>query len=455
MIYLFFSIVIVIVSFKMFKSVSGSMAVNKINMISFIFYFYMIMQTFIGSILIVNNLVENTPLKLIENESSRVIGWFIIQYMMIAVPLGMLIAKRFMNIKNVQLLFSNYTTKSVKGLVTDKDSFFKLFVFILSIISITSTLFLYLKTGSLGLLSLSNFEDQKSLLLYRMDSSLSFSGITAIIKNIFSLTLTPILSYIYFIYYYKDKYKKDLVMFIIMFIVSFLALTFNLAKSPFIFYLFSFVFVFVLLKGSIKKSTLYVLVVGLFSLMIMIFLQLENHESILEIFTSNTSLLGRIFISQVSGFFLMIDIFPDKHDFIGFASTFKQFYQIVGLQTIDPAARITMEYAYPIGVAEGYMNLLSTIFIGEAWANFSYFGVLFSPIYLGFIIEIFYLFILKNRKSPLFISILVYSSYSTNFASSLNPYIFNYILWASIIILFFIYSFSYFISNKRRRMYGK
>ena len=114
-----------------------------------------------------------------------------------------------------------------------------------------------------------------------------------------------------------------------------------------------------------------------------------------------------------------------------------------------------MEYAYPIGVAEGYMNLLSTIFIGEAWANFSYFGVLFSPIYLGFIIEIFYLFILKNRKSPLFISILVYSSYSTNFASSLNPYIFNYILWASIIILFFIYSFSYFISNKRRRMYGK
>lgn len=97
------------------------------------------------------------------------------------------------------------------------------------------------------------------------------------------------------------------------------------------------------------------------------------------------------------------------------------------------------------------MNLLSTLFIGEAWANFGWLGVAISPLYVGMITGFIYYFVLSKRKTPLLIGLLTYCSFGTNFSSQLNMYIYNSVMISLILALGLIYFISVLAGQLSKR----
>jgi len=97
--------------------------------------------------------------------------------------------------------------------------------------------------------------DAHSLAALRIEAAREFKG-NLTIRYYFGITLTPILSYVAYVYWRLIKLREHLIWFLTMFVFSFFILTYNLAKSPFALYILGFLFLNVLINGGIKKTTL-------------------------------------------------------------------------------------------------------------------------------------------------------------------------------------------------------
>ena len=138
----------------------------------------------------------------------------------------------------------------------------------------------------------------------------------------------------------------------------------------------------------------------------------------------------------------MFQIFPNIYDHIGFSSMSKPLSNLLLNGYSDPATRLAMEYAFPSATGAGYMNLLSTLFIGESWANFGWYGAIISPIYIGMLIGSFYYFMLKSKKTPILIGFIAFFSFRVGFASQFNTYLYN----STVFVIFFLFLLSYILA---------
>ena len=92
-------------------------------------------------------------------------------------------------------------------------------------------------------------------------------------------------------------------------------------------------------------------------------------------FSYNSGITGRILISQVSSLYQHFEIFPSDHPFIGFSSLSK----VLPLSHFsDRSGRIVLETTTP-GFAD-LGGVYNTLFIGEAYANFGWWGVFNTPV---------------------------------------------------------------------------
>ena len=135
----------------------------------------------------------------------------------------------------------------------------------------------------------------------------------------------------------------------------------------------------------------------------------------------------------------MLEIFPNEIDYLGISSISKPISTFLYGNYSEPSTRLAMEYAFQKATEEGHMNLLSTLFIGEAWANFGILGVLLAPIYIGFLLGILYYSLLLSKKTPILIGFLTYISYGTNISSQFNQYIYNSTVIGIVLLLILTY----------------
>ena len=145
-------------------------------------------------------------------------------------------------------------------------------------------------------------------------------------------------------------------------------------------------------------------------------------------------LFNRVFLDEISGTFLMFDIFPSVYDHIYFESLSEFISNLFGMEKTDNAQRISMLYAFGDRAASGLFNQLSTYFLGEAWANFGFYGLIFGPLYVGFILGFFINTFIRIKKTFLSVAILTYFSFSSSVSSQFNNFIYN----SNIIIISFI-----------------
>ncbi|MBE0471796.1 MAG: hypothetical protein IBX55_20090 [Methyloprofundus sp.] len=447
--YILISLISLAISYVLFRRVAGSLALTKLNLVSWFFYYQLISQSFIASILVVNGWDNHYAINRI-GEDARFYGWLAVQYTMIALPLGMLGAVYLNGLNSNRRLFHSYINKPVDVALSLKDSFIRYPLYALSVVAVFSIIYTFamLKTNPL-FAALSGF-DALSLAGLRQETHREFPG-NVYIRNIFAIGLTPILAYISFAYWRQTKNKTDFIWFFTMFVSSFFILTYDLSKAPFVIFVLGFLFLLVLINGGVSKKIFYAFGLVAFVLILSAYFLIMDVVDPLALFSYNSGIGGRILLSQAAGTYFAFEHFPSSHDFIGFASLSNFFNNIFGLEASDRAARILMTIFNPKAVEAGLAGVMNSLFIAEAWANFGLFGVIIAPLYVGFIIQVIFMFFLRSRKTPLMLGLLAYLSYSFPVTGGFNDFFYN----AGLMIVFFIFITVYIVGlllkqSKRR-----
>ncbi|MGK9126741.1 oligosaccharide repeat unit polymerase [Olivibacter sp. SA151] len=435
MYYLVLALVVLIISAKIFKKAAGTLSLQKLNMISWIFYYNIFLQSFIAAILVVYKVDYHYFIGKMYSDQSRIYGYYAILYTMIALPAGMLLFNRLLSLPFTKVLFENYQAKELSFQFPVGDKSLRFCLLLLSIICIASIVYVFISLGGMPLLkALTGGASATDLAKVRSDASRGFEGIVYI-RNIFGIILTPIISYIYYGYYKLTGSRYLRTCFIVMSLFSVVILTYNLEKSPLIEYIVGFLILKILLNDRIEFRTIlryFVIIIVLITLIYVFVLQ-ENIEALVSY---NSGFIGRIILGQSAGTYLSFDLFPKYRDFIGFSSISKQLSSLLGIEYSERAARLIMEFYNPKGIDEGSAGVVNSLFIAEAWANFGLIGVILSPIYVGFVIQLIYTFFLKKSKTPILVGVFGYLSYNLPVTGGINDFFYS----VPIIAIFVVFS---------------
>lgn len=419
--YLCISAVVLIFSIRLFRRASGTLNLQKLNMISWIFYYDLILQSFISAILVVYSIDDHYLISKISNPSARLYGYAAIMYTMLLMPAGMVSANKIWG-GSPKILFKQYTEAPIVSFISRKDSYIRYPLYLLSMLGVFGVIYTYIQMREIPFLALLKGEDKLGLTGLREEVGRDFQG-NVVFRNVFGIVLNPIMTYVSFAYYRMTKSREDKRWFLLMLIFSILILTYNIAKAPLVLFLLGFVFFRILEVGQIKRKIL--VLTGLSAIAIIAGLYaVISFLSIEEIFSLRYGMGGRILLSQSAGIYLSFDTFPSNHDFLGFSS-FSDYVAAFGLQPNDRSARILMETYFPKATQAGMAGVQNSLFIAEAWANFGFVGLAIAPFYVGFLIQSMYLFFLKSKKTPVLLGLFTYFSWKSSVGGGFNDYIYN------------------------------
>ena len=416
------SSVILILSTILFRKVAGSMSLTRINMVSWIFYFELVTQSFIGSVLVINGWDNHYILGRVQEEA-RLYGWLAVQYTMIAMPLGMLLVIYLNGLKSNRLLFIRYISQPMCSAVSPRDSYVRFPLYALSAASLLAVLYTFYSLGEVPLLTAIAGGDALSLAMARADASLGFTG-NVYIRNLLGIMLTPILAFVSFGYFRQTGSLQDRVWFFVMLLASFFILTYDLSKAPIVIFALAFLFFRVLTNGHVSKFAFYLF--GCLALLMLV----TSYWLVMKVtdpavlFSLNSGIGGRIFLSQISGMFFAFEQFPTAHEFIGFSSLSSFVSQALGFTDSERAAIVMAKIFNPAGAEQGSPIVMNSLFVAEAWANFGLIGVLIAPIYVGIFIQALFLFFLRSRKTPVLVGVFAYLSLRLPVTGGFNDFIY-------------------------------
>jgi hypothetical protein len=421
-----FTLIIVAASFFLFKQVAGSMSFKKLNMISWLFYYYILIYVIIGSILILNGF-PTIMVKYLSN-SDKFYAWFAIIYSLIALPIGMLISKAcFSGKTTIKESFHNYLARGFEH--SKNEGYYFGILFCITIIFF-AYLIIYLHGIPVLKFCLGNLSVVQGLQLRHFVES-ELTGF-AHFSYKFVVFLAPVLSYASYFYWKERQSMSRFLFFLVTFCMAIFALTFNLNKAPVLLYLLGFLFTAVFLKKKVNILKMIILVLVCFILAALFFVVLKK----MDIYIAIKSIFSRIFIAQIEGTFAAFHLYPH---IIPFSYERRSIIsQIITLKHSFIIPREIMTYYAPIGVYNKTSGQMSSYFLQEAWGAFGFVGIVLSPIWVGFIIESLYIFFLRQKKTPLLAAGFVYFSVYSIINGSFIGYIFNkfYLLLISFLILF-------------------
>jgi len=416
------SLVVLAISALLFSRVAGSLAPTKINMISWIFYFELIAQSFIASVLVINGWDNHYIISGVQ-PGARFFGWLAVQYTMIAVPLGMLLAVYLSGWTTNRLLFQSYISAPIHNTLSRRDSFIRLPLYALSAASLLAVAYTFYSLGEIPLWTAIAGGDALSLAVARVDASLGFAG-NVYIRNLLGITLAPILAYVSFGYFKQTGALRDRLWFYAMLAASFFILTYDLSKAPIIIFALGFLFFRVLAGGGVSRLVFYWF--GLLALLMLVgsYWLVGKVTDPAVLFSYNSGIPGRILLSQAAGTYFAFEHFPATREFLGFSSLSSLITESIGFVPSERAARIMMMIFNPAGVEEGSVAVMNSLFIAEAWANFGWPGVLIAPIYVGVFIQALFLFFLRSKKTPVLLGVFAYLSVRLPVTGGFNDFIY-------------------------------
>ena len=293
------SLVVLAISTLLFRRVAGSLAPTKINMISWIFYFELIAQTFIASVLVINGWDNHYIINRVQPEA-RFFGWLAVQYTMIAMPLGMLLALYMGGLKSNRLLFQKYILAPIHNTLSRRDSFIRLPLYVLSAISLLAVLYTFYSLGEIPLWTVIAGGDVVRLAVARVDASLGFTG-NVYIRNLLGITLAPILAYVSFAYLKQTGSLRDYIWFFTMLVASFFMLTYDLSKAPIVIFALGFLFFRVLTGGGVSRLVFYWFGCLALSMLVVSYWLVGKVTDPVVLFSYNSGIAGRVLLSQAAG----------------------------------------------------------------------------------------------------------------------------------------------------------
>ncbi|MEI4769570.1 oligosaccharide repeat unit polymerase [Psychrobacillus sp. FJAT-51614] len=407
-------------------------------MISIIYYYSFLISSYIGGLLIALGIDDYYMIKRMDHEEYRIIGFVLLTILMILFPLTQLVVGRLFGF-NAPLEFERYLHEPVRTSVDKNKKIFQLAFSALAAISILAVAYTLLKTHSVPIFELlkGNTEDLAKM---RIDAARGFNG-NVYIRNIFGIALTPILSIIAYVYAIQTREFLWKTLFFMLFISSVLITTYDLAKSPIFFYVIMLILARVYSKSLVlnwKKISGY-LIAGTVLLVVM-YIAIQGVTEVESFLAYNTGPIGRIILAQISPFFLHIDTFSHSISLLeakGLPSFIIGFFDMEQVRS----GRMMMENVFPENVDKGTGGVLNTIFLGEAFATYGYFGVIAAIIYVAAIIQIIYMLFMRLRKTPVVIALFVYFTINIprTLVGGVSDFLFNPIWVMTTVVLAGLY----------------
>ena len=401
MIYWIITIIIVLISMQLFKTACGSLSLNKLNTISYVFYFQLIIMTVIGSVFVVTGYADYKEDLRVLSFESKLFSWITVLYSIILMPLSMLFLNKLIGLKNIRTALDKYINKELHYELSYKKE--KILLFIFLAISITVTNYVLTANNSIPIIDLLN-GDSELAATGRLEVRNNFGGIIYI-KNLIGLIMMPIFAYYSFIIYRKYKTFYCFNLFVLLNILTTFLLVYDTQKAPIIFFLVGYIIVLTFVSNGVSKKRLFSFIfLGVFLMVVSYTLTSSNKSGLSQLTRLQSGFYGRLFISGFQGVPMTYEYFPDKIKentfYVGIPKKIAKYFKLESKES----ARLLMEYVHPESVKNKTGNLMSSYFTAEAYANYGVFGVLISPIIVGFILQITHLLLIMSRKKPIYIA---------------------------------------------------
>lgn len=445
--FLITSLILLSLSYRLFKYSAGTLSLTQPNMISWIFYYSFIIQSFIASLLVVYNLDNHYLVSKITFESSRLYGWLAVQYALVATPLGMCFIMMITGRGNNATQFQTYCKQAIQYSITSNDKTIRACLYLLSCLSIAAIAYVIYLSPNIPIFKIFSNASTEALLRARIETAREFPG-NEYVKNLFAILLTPILSYALYGYAKLTKAKIDVFFSYTMIVMSCFIMVYDFAKAPIIMYFLSFCFLKVLMGYKFKVKKL-IKISLLTTLLILIGYTATNKDfSIYNIFSYNTGPIGRIILSQAAGTYLSFDVFPYYYEHLGFSSISNAISNILDFSYQERSAKILMSHYNHDAVSAGTAGVINSLFIAEAWANFGFMGIILVPILVGMVVQTIYQTSITGKKTPLKLAFYAYFSVALPITGGTNDFFYNITALFVVIILLFIYLTALFYKQK-------
>ena len=417
------SICILFISFLLFKKAFRTMNVQYYMPHMHMFYYQLVVMCLIGGMLLVGGVRSTTLQEFGVTNESVVLTIFSVWYVMIMIPLCCFI---FLKRNNVEARITTYIKK--ESIVRDTIAV-RWFWGIGTLISLfcvgylyvyDAPIFLYLK-GTIG-----------RVLLSRVAYGREFEG-SYFIKNVLGQSVAVMISYVTFVYFYLTKKRFWRNLFFIDFACGVIIAGASLSKAGIIVYIIVYIFLLVAMgyKFNIKRIVAWGCPLILLVILAYRVQQGEGFDLKRILFDFHSGPIGRILFMQIQSLPAYFMIFPSSHPFTwgkGIA-----LLRFVGLPHVE-SARVVAEFLEPTGVEQGWVGVANTLFIGDAFANFGWIGVIISPVLVAFWFSFFYKKWLTSKKEP--IKIVGYVMILDNLISSITGgYCAAYIINTKVIVL--------------------
>ncbi|MCF2555887.1 hypothetical protein [Faecalicatena contorta] len=384
-----------VLSTMLFWRAAGTLSPNKLNIISYVYYIFML-QTFIGTALITFGFDKHYTLNYLKNrQESLKITYCVVMAISIMMPLCIIMFEKLIKL-NIKKEFNHFLNNDVQSQNAN-------IAFYVLCICCGFALFLLMglliKIGYIPIIKLIHVSGDFDFALERgRISSLYF--INSYINNLFVLSGIPILSYVSFSYAIVVKKRGWTILATIMFVASIIVKTYKFEKSPVLFHLVIFFLIFLFYNGK-RIKTFHIIIMGIVAVIGItgMYILTGFEGTFLDIYNGP---LGRTFFTEVGTLAYAFDMFPRIFPFLkgrSFAPT------VLGILGIDKklhlrSAKLTMAYYGSEKVYDGGAGVMNSLFAGEAYANFGFFGIVFSVIWIALFITAIMWIVLKLQKTP-------------------------------------------------------
>ncbi|WML46108.1 O-antigen polymerase [Neobacillus sp. PS3-40] len=434
MLYLLLWLIVLGGSVYFFKKSAGTLSLLKPNINSIIFYYSFLVSSYLGTLLIAMGIDDYYMINRLTHEENRWIGFYAISFVMLFFPFVMFLVSKLVGF-DAKKEFNGYLEKDISLPFSEKNEFFLLFAMI-SFVSLAAIGYTFLKTAHVPILELILRRTDLSPGELRIEAQRNFGG-NVLIRNIFAIGLTPILSLIAYVYSVKTNEVKWKLLFLALFAGAILINVYDLAKSPIFFYIIMFLLLRMYI-GNLHFNWRRLTAWGFtgFVILIGMYIVVQGVTSLESYLSYNHGPIGRIIFAQIAPTYLHLDTFPDSVPFLKGESLPASLINLFDMEQVR-SARLVMARVFPEKIEEGTAGVLNTLFIAEAYANWGYIGILAGTFYVATFVQTMYIVFLKLPKNPVFLSLFIY--FSVNIPRTLvggfTDFLFNPI-WVMITCLF-------------------
>ncbi len=422
-----------ILSLILFKKAAGTLNIGKINLISYTMYLFLL-QTYIGASLVYLGDHKHYTMKYMIFDQSFDLMYYSVLLTAILLPLTIILFYAVCRI-NIRQSYEAYLEKPVSSR-HERTAFF--LISGIGFICCLCLLVYIIKIGYFPLIRLLrpsagfDFGTERQ----RISRIVIFNSY---IRNIVIGMFIPLLSYMAFAYAMVMKRFWWWALTAVLIGSSIVSATVNFEKSPVLFYLFVLLLIVMYVRGGIPRRAVILFAILMAGTIVFLYVRMGYNFSSGDSNFYNGP-IGRTLFTQVGTLTMHFDLFPAVFPFLGGRSLSPTALKLFGIHGgYVRSAKLVMDFYGSEKVYDGTGGGMNTFFLGEAYANFGFVGMILSIVYMGVLFGFLFWGFTRLKKNPYNIAIgaMLTSKLALATQGGFTDFIYNFQTYLLIFLIVF------------------